>query len=224
MVGLLLNWPPTVSPVESPRFRAIAGINVGVDRDVGLQLIAGDDLARDQIGGGVAVAGLDDVGQRQPLARLADRVGIVDLVRGQRARAERDAAGGRERQAEPENCAAAAPGGLKHDDHPRVLPDIRRMTDPPGRDCTPSWTSATAARGHERLQTPETGNMGMARAGKSEKISIKAHLPPGSCSTSFSRPGHAGAGSGGGRNSAISRRISANSVLGTATSTIWKAT
>jgi hypothetical protein len=35
---------------------------------------------------------------------------------------------------------------------------------------------------------------------------------------------HAGAGSGGGRSSAISRRISANSILGTATSAIWKAT
>ena len=92
------------------------------------------------------------------------------------------------------------------------------MTDPPGRDCTPSCTSATAARGHERLQTPEAGNTGMARAGNSEKISIKAHLPPGPCSTSFSRPGHAGAGSGGGRRSAISRRISTNSVLGTVTS------
>jgi hypothetical protein len=35
---------------------------------------------------------------------------------------------------------------------------------------------------------------------------------------------HAGDGSGGGRSSAISRRISANSILGTATSAIWKAT
>jgi hypothetical protein len=34
---------------------------------------------------------------------------------------------------------------------------------------------------------------------------------------------HAGAGSGGGRSSAINRRISANSILGTATSAIWKA-
>jgi hypothetical protein len=35
---------------------------------------------------------------------------------------------------------------------------------------------------------------------------------------------HAGAGSGGGRRSAIKRRISANSNLGTATSAIWNAT
>ena len=42
--------------------------------------------------------------------------------------------------------------------------------------------------------------------------------------THDNRTVHAGAGSGGGRSSAISRRISANSILGTATSAIWKAT
>jgi hypothetical protein len=38
------------------------------------------------------------------------------------------------------------------------------------------------------------------------------------------RTHHAGTGSGGDRRSAIIRRMSANSILGTATSAIWKAT
>ena len=80
--------------------------------------------------------------------------------------------------------------------------------------------SARVGRGHERLWTAAAGDMGMERVGTSEMAFPKAHLPPCSCSNSFSRSSHAGAGSGGGRSSAISRRISANSVLGTATSAI----
>ena len=59
---------------------------------------------------------------------------------------------------------------------------------------------------------------------KLEMVFIKAHLPHGSRSNSSSGAAHAGAGSGGDRSSAISRGISANSILGTATSAIWKAT
>ena len=58
--------------------------------------------------------------------------------------------------------------------------DIRRITDPLGRDCTPSWASARAGCGHGPLQTPEAGCKGMARAGKSEMASIKTHLLHGS--------------------------------------------
>ena len=83
---------------------------------------------------------------------------------------------------------------------------------------------ARVGRGHERLRTPDAGKTGMARAEKLEMAVIKAHLPHGSRSNSSSGAAHAGAGSGGDRSSAISRRISANSILGTATSAIWKAT
>ena len=69
-----------------------------------------------------------------------------------------------------------------------VFLDIRRMTDPLGRDCTPRRASARAGCGHERLQTPEAGRKGMARAGKSEMASIKTHLLHGSCPTSSSGP------------------------------------
>ena len=48
--------------------------------------------------------------------------------------------------------------------------------------------------------------------------------PIGSCWTLDHRASHAGAGGGCGRNSAISRRISWNNSLGTATSAIWKMT
>ena len=102
--------------------------------------------------------------------------------------------------------------------------DIHRMIHPLGRDCAPTSASARVGRGHERLRTPDAGNTRMARAEKLERASIKAHLSHGSCSNSSSGAAHAGAGSGGDRRSAISRRFSANSILGTATSAIWKAT
>jgi hypothetical protein len=55
-------------------------------------------------------------------------------------------------------------------------------------------------------------------------VVAKSHLSRGSrwhsCSWSF----HAGAGVGGGRSSAISRKISSNICRGMATSAIWKAT
>ena len=50
------------------------------------------------------------------------------------------------------------------------------------------------------------------------------HTSPVGLPSIVARDAHAGSGGDRGRRSAISRRISANSVLGTATSAIWKAT
>ena len=63
------------------------------------------------------------------------------------------------------------------------------------------------------------------RLGSAEIAFIKAHLAQGSCWNQWQPDAHhAGAGSGGGRSSAINRKISVNSILGTATSAIWNAT
>jgi hypothetical protein len=59
-----------------------------------------------------------------------------------------------------------------------TLADIRAMTDPLGRDCTPRKTSARASCGHQRLQTPDAGCKSMARAGNSEMSSAKDAPPP----------------------------------------------
>ena len=76
----------------------------------------------------------------------------------------------------------------------------------------------------ERPDAPEAGKIGAARAGSSDIDLAKTHFSRGSHWNSCRRPVHASAGSGGGRSSAINRRISANSLLVTATSAIWKAT
>ena len=55
-------------------------------------------------------------------------------------------------------------------------------------------------------------------------VFIKTHLSHGFAGADDNRTRHAGVGSGGGRSSAISRKISWNNSLGTATSAIWKMT
>jgi len=55
-------------------------------------------------------------------------------------------------------------------------------------------------------------------------VVIKRHLSRGFDCTHDKRTPHAGPGSGGGRNCAINRRISANNILDTATSANWNVT
>jgi len=73
-----------------------------------------------------------------------------------------------------------------------------------------------------RPNVPEAVSIGTLRAGNSNLAFAKTHLSLGFRWNSCRRPVHAGAALGDGRSSAISRRISANSLLVTATSAIWK--
>ena len=101
--------------------------------------------------------------------------------------------------------------------------------DPPderlfGARLTPGTGIGKPEPRRERPNVPEAGSIGTLRAGNSNLVLAKTHLSLGFRWNSCRRPVHAGAGSGGGRSSAISRRISAKSLLVTATSAIWKAT
>ena len=93
-----------------------------------------------------------------------------------------------------------------------------------GARLTPGTGIGKPEPRRERPNVPEAGSIGTLRAGNSNLVLAKTHLSLGFRWNSCRRPVHAGAGSGGGRSSAISRRISANSLLVTATSAIWKAT
>jgi len=92
-------------------------------------------------------------------------------------------------------------------------------------DCFRTMEFSRASPRQERQRAPTAGNIGVPRVGRAEIGFIKTHLSYGSCWNSC-RPDarHAVAGSGGGRSSAIRRGISANSILGTATSAIWNET
>ena len=105
-------------------------------------------------------------------------------------------------------------------DFNRHPPDERLF----GARLTPGTGIGKPEPRRERPNVPEAGSIGTLRAGNSNLVLAKTHLSLGFRWNSCRRPVHAGAGSGGGRSSAISRRISANSILGTATSAIWKAT
>ena len=70
----------------------------------------------------------------------------------------------------------------------------------------------------------QSGDAGTFRTGNADFTFITAWFSLGCVQTHDNRTVHAGDGSDGGSSSAISRRISANILLGTVTSAIWKST
>ena len=111
----------------------------------------------------------------------------------------------------------------------KALRDAELIRHPPddrlfGARLTPGAGIGKPEPRRERPDRPEGGKIGAARGGSSDIVLAKAHLSRCSRWNSCRRPVHAGAGGGCGRSSAISHRISANSILGMATSAIWKAT
>jgi hypothetical protein len=97
------------------------------------------------------------------------------------------------------------------------------MTSILTQDCCRTMVFARVSPRSEFQNGPTAVEIGAQRVGCSKIAFIRAHLVLGSFGTHNNRAVDAGAGSGGGRSSAINHRISANSVLGTATSAIWKA-
>ena len=103
--------------------------------------------------------------------------------------------------------------------------DIRRMTGFQVQVCSRPMAFSRAGPRPECQDGPTAGEIGAPRLGSAEIAFIKAHLAQGSCWNQWQPDAHhAGAGSGGSRSSAINRKISVNSILGTATSAIWNAT
>jgi hypothetical protein len=97
------------------------------------------------------------------------------------------------------------------------------------------WAEIAAMGGHWQARTVAPSSLQGLPSAKSVTPALSASemsisrssrrtSPLVLADTHDSRTPHAGAGSGGGRSCEISRRISANSILGTATSAIWKAT
>jgi hypothetical protein len=75
-----------------------------------------------------------------------------------------------------------------------------------------------------RLPCTDAGNIGAPSAGNAGFVVIQTHLSLGFDRTQNKQALHVDATAGGGRSSETSRRISANRILGMATSAIWKAT